>query len=143
VTPEAAYGDPEVARRVLETYKIIAVVGISPDPSRPSHGVARYLQSRGYTIVPVRPGADEILGEKAYDTLEDIPASVGVEVVDVFRRSEFAPAHAKEAVAIGAKALWMQDGVVSPEAAKLASDAGLDVVMDRCMARDHSTMFSR
>lgn len=144
MTPEtASYGAPETARGVLERYRVVAVVGLSPDPARPSHGVARYLQSQGYTIVPIRPGTAEILGERAYPSLGDVPASVGVEVVDVFRRSEDALVHAEEAVAIGAKALWLQDGVINPDAAKLASEAGLDVVMNRCMARDHSTMFSR
>lgn len=128
----------KTAREVLDTYRVVAVVGLSPNPDRPSHGVAGYLQREGFTIVPIHPKAEEILGQKAYPDLASVPAEVGVEVVEVFRKPEFAVQHAREAVDIGAKVLWMQDGVVSDEAAKLAADAGLTVIMDRCMARDHS-----
>ena len=133
-------GSADTARHVLETYRTVAVVGLSPNPSRPSHGVASFLQSRGYRIVPIHPAAEVILGETAYPSLADVPADVGVEVVEVFRKSEFAAAHAEEAVAIGAKALWLQDGVINEDAARIAHAAGLHVVMDRCMARDLSSL---
>jgi predicted CoA-binding protein len=133
------YQSETTARYVLETYRVVAVVGLSPTPDRPSHRVAALLQSRGYRIVPIHPAAAEILGEKAYPSLADVPPDIGVEVVDVFRKPEFAEAHAREAVSIGAKALWLQDGVVSEAAAAIADEAGLRVVMDRCMARDLAT----
>ncbi len=118
--------------------KTIAVVGLSPKEVRPSYGVARYLQSVGYKIIPVNPGHLEILGEKSYPTLKDIP--VKVDVVDVFRRSEYVMPIAEAAIEIGAKAIWFQDGVINTEAAKKAADAGLLVVMDDCMLRQHQTM---
>jgi len=137
---EAPFNDFAEARRVLETYRVIAVVGLSPKSDRPSYGVAAYLQRRGYTIVPVHPLAREVLGEKAYASLRDVPPELGVEVVDVFRRPEDVPPHVEEAIAIGAKVLWLQDGVVNPGAARAARAAGLTVIMDRCMARDLSAM---
>ena len=118
--------------------KTIAVVGLSPKEIRPSHGVARYLQSVGYKIVPVNPGHPEILGEKSYPTLRDIPFEV--EVVDVFRRPEHVLPITEAAIEIGAKAIWFQDGVINNEAAKLAEDTGLLVVMDDCMLRQHKAM---
>ena len=118
--------------------KTIAVVGLSPKEVRPSYGVARYLQSVGYKIIPVNPGHLEILGEKSYPTLKDIP--VKVDVVDVFRRPEYVMPIAEAAIEIGAKAIWFQDGVINTEAAKKAADAGLLVVMDDCMLRQHQTM---
>jgi hypothetical protein len=132
------YRSEASARKVLETYHVIGVVGLSPNPDRPSHGVAGYLQREGYTIVPIHPTATEILGQTAYPDLRSVPPEIGIEVVEVFRKPEFALEHAQEAIDIGAKVLWMQAGVVNPEAAKLASDAGLTVIMDRCMAQDHS-----
>jgi predicted CoA-binding protein len=104
-------------------------VGCSPDPARDSHRVARLLQSRGFRIIPVNPHADEILGERCYPR---VPA--GVDVVDIFRRSEYAGAHVDEAIAVGARAVWMQLGVIDEAAAQRARDAGLLVVMDRCPA---------
>ena len=118
--------------------KTIAVVGLSPKEIRPSHGVARYLQSVGYKIVPVNPGHPEILGEKSYPTLHDIPFEV--DVVDVFRRPEHVLPITEAAIEIGAKAIWFQDGVINNEAAKLAEDTGLLVVMDDCMLRQHKAM---
>jgi len=118
--------------------KTIAVVGLSPKEIRPSHGVARYLQSVGYKIVPVNPGHPEILGEKSYPTLRDIPFEV--EVVDVFRRPEHVLPITEAAIEIGAKAIWFQDGVINNDAAKLAEEAGLLVVMDDCMLRQHKAM---
>jgi|SRR5581483_2813147 len=107
-----------------------AVVGCSDDPGRPSHDVAAYLISRGYDVVPVNPGVEEVLGRRSYRRLEDVPG--GVEVVDVFRRSELAGAHVDEAIRSGARAVWMQLGVIDQDAAERALAAGLRVVMDRC-----------
>ena len=118
--------------------KTIAVVGLSPKPIRPSYGVAKYLQSVGYKIIPVNPGHTEILGEKSYPTLKDIP--VEIDVVDVFRRSEFVMPIAEVAIEIGAKAIWFQDGVINEEAAKKAEAAGLLVVMDDCILRQHQAL---
>ncbi|MEE8479100.1 MAG: CoA-binding protein [Candidatus Neomarinimicrobiota bacterium] len=118
--------------------KTIAVVGLSPKEVRPSYGVARYLQSVGYKIIPINPGHPEILGEKSYPTLKDIP--IKVDVVDVFRRPEYVMPIAEAAIEIGAKAIWFQDGVINTEAAKKAADAGLLVVMDDCMLRQHQAM---
>lgn len=119
-----------VVERVLRRYRRWAVVGCSPDPRRDSHDVAAFLLSRGYQIVPVNPGCDEILGQPCYPTLHAIPGPV--DVVDIFRRSELAGAHVDEAIDIGARAVWMQLGVVDEAAAERAERAGLDVVMDRC-----------
>ena len=134
-TIPARYQDPETIRAILREAKTIAVVGLSPDPSRDSHGVARYLQLHGYRIVPVNPTATELLGETSYASLRDIPFPV--DVVDVFRRSDAVPAIAEEAVQIGAKALWLQLGVISQEGADTAERAGLRVVMDRCIMVEH------
>jgi predicted CoA-binding protein len=119
---------------VLTDYRVWAVVGCSPDPWRDSHRIAALLQARGYRVVPVNPQCDEILGERCYVSLADIPASEGVEVVDIFRRASAAGRHVDEAIALGAKAVWMQLGVIDPKAAARARDAGLRVVMDRCPA---------
>ena len=123
---------PEVIRRLLDDTHVWAVVGLSPDPSRDSHQVASMLQSRGYRVIPVNPACDEVLGEKAYASLAEIPEPV--EVVDIFRRSDAAGTHVDEAIAIGASAVWMQLGVIDEAAAGRAEEAGLDVVMDRCPA---------
>lgn len=119
---------------ILRTYQTWAVVGCSPDPSRASNRVARFLQAHGYRVIPVRPGVDEILGERCWPSLEDVPPDEGVEVVDIFRRSELAGRHVDEAIAVGANAVWLQLGVVDEDAAARARDAGLEVVMDRCPA---------
>lgn len=111
-----------------------AVVGCSPDPWRSSHGVAQTLIARGYDVIPVNPQADEVLGLASFPTLQAIPRPV--DVVDIFRRSELAGAHVDEAIAIGAKAVWMQLGVIDEEAAQRARDAGLRVVMNRCPAQE-------
>ena len=121
-------------REILTTHRVWAVVGCSPDPSRPSHGVARFLQRNGYRVIPVNPGADEILGEHCYPRLADVPAEEGVEVVDIFRRSALAGAHVDEAIEISARAVWMQLDVIDHAAAERARTAGLRVVMDRCPA---------
>lgn len=127
---------PDAAEKILRSAKTIAVVGLSPDPTRPSNGVARYLQRAGYRIIPVNPNVDEVLGERAYPTLSRLPGPV--DVVDVFRRSQFVGPIVDEAIAIGAGAVWLQDGVVDEAAAERARAAGLDVVMDDCMMRRHA-----
>jgi uncharacterized protein len=111
----------------------IAVVGLSSDPRRPSHEVAAYLQEHGYRIVPVNPRETEVLGERAYPSLLDIPGGVTVDVVDVFRRAEETPEVARQAVQIGAKVLWLQAGIVSDEAYRIASEGGLEVIMGVCI----------
>jgi predicted CoA-binding protein len=119
----------------------IAIVGASPDPTRPSNEVMSYLLSAGYDCVPINPGAAEILGVPAFATVDDAVAASGpVEVVDVFRRSELCVPHAEEAVAVGARCLWLQLGVVNWEAARIAAGAGLSVVMDRCTKIEHSRL---
>jgi predicted CoA-binding protein len=111
----------------------IAVVGLSPNPDRPSNSVASYLQEHGYRIVPINPGETQILGEHAYPSLNDVPGDLHIDVVDVFRRAEHAPAVARDAVAIGARVLWLQQGIVNDEAYRIASEAGLDVIMGVCI----------
>lgn len=120
--------------KVLTQYRTVAVVGVSPDPERPSHRVAEFLQNEGYRVIPVTPKGGEILGEAVYPDLSSIPEPV--EVVDVFRRSEDVLPTAEEAIAIGARALWMQEGIINEEAAEKAGKAGLTVVMDRCMMKE-------
>ena len=126
--------EQEVIRRILETTRTWAVVGCSPDPARASYGVAEFLLDRGFRVVPVNPqaGCEEILGQRCYPDLASIPDDVHVDVVDIFRRSAQAGVHVDEAIEIGAKAVWMQLGVVDHAAADRARAAGLDVVMDRC-----------
>lgn len=126
-------------RKLLETSKTIAVVGLSSSRMRPSFGVASYLQRAGYKIIPVNPNETEVLGERAVARLEDIREKV--DIVDVFRRSEFVSEVADSAIAIGAKALWLQEGVIDEEAAKRARDAGLFVAMDVCIFREHAKRF--
>jgi uncharacterized protein len=126
------------ADTILRSARTIAVVGLSANPRRPSYGVARYLQRAGYRILPVNPNVSEVLGERAFATLSELPGPV--DVVEVFRRSEFAGAIVDEAIAIGAGAVWLQDGVVDEAAAERARAAGLDVVMDDCMMRRHAAM---
>jgi predicted CoA-binding protein len=133
------FQDPRVIRKIYGYAKTIAIVGLSPNRLRPSFFVGQYLQYRGYRIVPVNPSATEILGEVSYPSLSAIPFPV--DVVDVFRAPAAAPAIAEEAIKIGAKALWLQFGVISPEAAEKAAAAGLDVVMDKCMKIEHGRYF--
>ncbi len=136
--------DTATARAILERGGTWAVVGCSPDPTRDSHRVARFLQSRGYHVIPVNPTADgELLGERCYPDIGSIPSSESVEVVDVFRRSDQAGTHVDEAVAIGARAVWMQLGVVDEDAAERGRAAGLEVVMNRCPMIDHPRFFGR
>jgi predicted CoA-binding protein len=123
---------------LLRTSHVIAVVGLSSDEMRPSHGVAAYMQKVGYRIIPVNPNETEVLGEKAYARLEDVPGKI--DIVDVFRRSVFVREVVESAIRIGAKAVWMQEGVVDESAAETARAAGLEVVMDRCILKDHRSL---
>ncbi len=118
-------------RALLGDVRTVAVVGLSSKPNRPSYEVARYLQEHGYRIVPVNPNETQVLGERAYASLADVPESI--DVVDVFRRAEETPAIAREAVAIGARVLWLQEGIVSDEAARIATEGGLEVIMGVCI----------
>lgn len=120
---------------LLRTSKTIAVVGLSSNPMRPSYGVSEYMQSAGYRIIPVNPNEAEVLGERCYASLGDVPHPV--DIVDIFRRPEHVPDLVEQAIAIGARAVWMQEGVVHHAAAARAREAGLFVVMDRCILKDH------
>ena len=133
-------GNPDI-KEMLAKYRSIAVVGLSPDPGKPSHEVAAYLKRAGFRIIPVNPACQEVLGERCYPTLADIPGEV--EIVDVFRRSEFLPEIVEQAIAKGARVVWMQEGIVNEVAAARAKDAGLDVVMDRCLLKEHHKLASR
>ena len=120
---------------ILESARVIAVVGLSSSDWRPSHGVAEYLQQAGYRIIPVNPKESEVLGEKAYASLDDVPEKI--DLVDIFRRSEFVGPVVDAAIRVGAKAVWLQQGVIDKEAAHRARAAGLLVVMDRCLMVEH------
>jgi len=133
MSPE--FQNPETVGKILRDYSTIAVVGISDKPDRPSNRVARYLQMQGYKIIPVNPRVEEVLGEKAYPDLGSIP--VPVDVVDIFRKSEEVMPIVEDAIAGGAKAVWMQESVINEAAARKAADSGLDVVMDMCMLKEH------
>ncbi len=122
-------------RALLGEARTIAVVGLSSKPDRPSLAVASFLQEQGYRIVPVNPRETEVLGERAYPSLRDLPQGMAVDVVDVFRRAEETPEVARDAVALGAKVLWLQDGIVNEEAYRIAADGGLDVIMGVCIKR--------
>jgi predicted CoA-binding protein len=137
----ARYQDQNTIRDLVRTARTIAIVGLSPNVLRPSNFVGFYLQRHGYRIVPVNPRESEILGEKSYPALMDIPFPV--DVVDVFRAPDAVPAIAQEAVQIGARALWLQFGVISPEGASIAERGGLAVVMDRCMKVEHARHIGR
>jgi predicted CoA-binding protein len=129
----------DVISDILERYKSLAIVGLSSKWSRPSHGVATYMQSKGYRIIPVNPQETSVLGEKAYPSLEDV--SEPLEVVVIFRRSEFVAAIVETAIRKGAKVIWMQEGVVHEEAARRAREAGVHVVQDRCILKEHAKRF--
>jgi predicted CoA-binding protein len=137
----ARYQDPIKIRRVLLTAKTIAVVGLSNNPLRASHFVGFYLQRHGYRVIPVNPRETEILGEKCYPSLLEVP--VPVDVVDVFRAPSALPGIAKDAVAIGAQTLWCQFGVIDEEGARIAEEGGLTVVMDRCLKVEHARYIGR
>ena len=130
----ALHSTPETIRRVLTETRTWAVVGCSPDPRRDSHRIAHLLQSSGFRVIPVNPNVDEVLGERCYASLGEIPAREGVEVVDIFRRADAAGAHVDEAIAAGARAVWTALGVIDDVAAQRALDARLLVVMNRCPA---------
>jgi uncharacterized protein len=130
-------------RSLLGEAKVVAVVGISSKPWRPSHEVASYLQQHGYRIVPVNPNEQEILGEQVYASLLDIPEEIHVDVVDVFRRAEHTPEVARDAVAVGARVLWLQEGIVSEEAARVAADGGLEVIMGVCIMKVRERLMAR
>jgi uncharacterized protein len=120
---------------LLRSSRNIAVVGLSDNPMRPSHGVSAYMQTHGYRIIPVNPQADEVLGEKSYSSLLDVPEPI--DIVDIFRRSEFVPEVVDQAIQLKARAIWMQEGVVHEAAAEKARKAGLLVIMDSCILKEH------
>lgn len=136
------WSDPNVAERILRAFGVWAVVGCSSRPWRASFGVSRYLLSQGYGVVPINPKEEVIHGKLAYPDLRSVPVDprAPIEVVDLFRRSDLVMPHVEEAIEIGAKAVWMQLDVWNEDAARVASDAGLLVVMDRCPAIDHPAM---
>lgn len=131
--------DIPTLRRILHDCRTVAVVGLSANWHRPSNFAAKYLQGHGYRVIPVNPAYQEVLGERCYPDLKSIPEPV--DVVDVFRRAEEVPAIAADAIAIGARVLWLQIGVIHTAAAATARAAGLDVVMDRCMKIEHARLF--
>ena len=124
---------------ILDTYKTIAVVGLSSQTWRPSYSVSRYMQNAGYRIIPVNPHESEVLGEKAYPSLDEVPEPF--EIVDIFRRPEYVPDVVEAAIRRNARVIWMQLGVANPAAAARARAAGLEVVMDRCILQEHVTYF--
>ncbi|WP_424765906.1 CoA-binding protein [Paenibacillus sp. sgz302251] len=128
----------EQIKDILQNSATVAVVGLSDNPERVSYAVSEAMQAKGYTIIPVNPNAEMILGQKSYASLKDIP--VPVDIVNVFRRSEHTPSVAEEAVAIGAKTLWLQLGIANEEAAEIASKGGLQVIMDRCIKVEDSIL---
>jgi uncharacterized protein len=133
-----AQSDP--IAELLRTSHTIAIVGLSDNPMRPSHGVSAYMQSHGYRIIPVNPQADEVLGEKAYASLLDVAEPI--DIVDIFRRSEFVPEIVDQAIQLKARAVWMQEGVAHEQAAEKARKAGLLVVMDSCILKEHRARLS-
>jgi predicted CoA-binding protein len=120
---------------ILQSARTVAIVGLSGKRYRPSFGVAEYLKREGYRVIPVNPEETEVLGEKCYPDLDSVPGEI--DVVDIFRRSEFVPEIVEAAIRKGAKVIWMQEGVMNEEAARRAQEAGLTVVMDRCILKDH------
>jgi len=131
--------DAQVRERLCHD-RTVAVVGISPKEDRPSYRVASYLQSKGYRIIPVRPDGEKILGERVYRSLKEIPAEINIDIVDIFRKSEDVPPVVEEAIDRKVKVVWMQEGVIHDEAAARAEKAGLKVVMDRCIKKEHQRL---
>ena len=125
-------------RELLKAARVIAVVGLSGRKHRPSFGVSEYMQRAGYRIIPINPNESSILGEKAYASLDEVPEKI--DIVDIFRRSEFVPEIVEQAIRAGAGAIWMQEGVIHEEAAARAQAAGLTVVMDRCILKEHQRL---
>jgi hypothetical protein len=132
---EMNINDPAAIEKILRQTRTIAVVGLSSDPYRPSYGVARYMQRHGYRIIPINPNEREVLGERAYASLDEVPEKI--DLVDIFRRSDQAGAHVDEAIRLGVPAVWLQEGVIDEAVARRALDAGLMVVMDRCLLKEH------
>jgi len=132
--------DKETIQEILRTSRTVAVVGLSPKPERDSHRVGRYLLEKGYEVIPVRPAQKEILGQKAYPSLEDVPGPV--DIVDVFRRSDQIPAVAEAVLALGPRVFWMQLGIENRDAALQLTAAGIDVVMNRCIKIEHEFFFA-
>ena len=130
---------PDPIKTIFENFKTLAVVGLSSKHARPSYGVASYMQKHGYRIIPVNPCEESVLGEKAYPTLDVVPEAV--DVVLIFRRPECAPEIVEQATRKGAKAVWMQEGVVNEDAARRAREAGMVVVQDRCILKEHAKRF--
>jgi predicted CoA-binding protein len=128
----------EAIKKILDECRTIAVVGLSSNPGRASNSVSGYMRQQGYKIIPVNPREEKVFGEQAYPTLADVPQKI--DLVDIFRRSEEAGAVVDEAIKVGAKAVWLQEGVVDEDAAQRAHDAGLLVVMDRCILKEHIRM---
>lgn len=134
--------DDSVMKDLLANSKTIAVVGLTNNPMRPSYGVSAYMQQQGYRIIPVNPTIDEALGEKAYSTLREIPKDVKIDIVDVFRRSDAVPEVVDEVLELKLPAIWMQETVVHNQAAEKARKAGVKVVMDRCILKEHRRLIS-
>jgi predicted CoA-binding protein len=134
--PQPYLPNDEELRSILGDARTIAVVGLSSRPERDSHSVAAFLQTKGYRVVPVNPKETEVLGERAYPSLLDVPRDVRIDVVDVFRRAEFTPDIAREAVQRGASVLWLQDAIVSDEARRIGEAAGMTVIMGVCIRRE-------
>ena len=134
--PEPTQISNDAVTEILATSKTIAVVGLSANRMRPSYGVAEYLKSVGYRIIPVNPNQEDVLDEKSYARLEDVPGRV--DIVDIFRRPEFVPEIVDSAIRIGARGIWMQEGVVHAQAAEKARSAGLFVIMDSCILKEHA-----
>ena len=128
----------EKIKAILEKYKTVAIVGLSPKPERDSHKVGKYLKDHGYRIVPVNPGQKEILGEKCYPNLKAVPFPI--DIVDIFRRPEAIPPVVDDAIEVGAEVVWMQLGIVHNQAADMARRAGLEVVMNKCIKIEHMTL---
>jgi len=131
----------EELKEIFKNCKTVAIVGISPKEDRPSYRVASYLQSKGYRIIPIRPDGDTILDEKVYPHLMEIPKEIEIDVVDIFRKSEEVPPIVEEAIRRGTKIVWMQEGVIHHKAGEEAERAGLKVVMDRCIKKEHQRLF--
>lgn len=129
------FNDAETSKQILDECRTIAVVGLSSNPFRPSNGVAAFMKKKGYRVIPINPNETEVLGEKAFAALSDVDEKI--DLVDIFRRSDEAGQTVDEAIKIGAKAVWLQEGVIDEAAAKRARDAGLMVVMDRCWLKDY------
>ena len=141
MTDLARYQDPLTIQRMLNTARTIAIVGLSPNPLRASNFVGFYLQRHGYRVIPVNPRETEILGETSYPSLADVPEAI--DIVDVFRAPAALPQIARDAVAIGAGALWCQFGVINEEGAKIAEEGGVTVIMDRCLKVEHARYIGR